>query len=79
MNEESELSLTANSRDNGDMSNKKEVRRRLCFNIIFEHSPKAYGLIKVTASKFTIPKVETMRKSYYLNDNIFKVKSVLEK
>ena len=36
-------------------------------------------LFKVTASKFTLPKVETMRKSYYLNDNIFKVKSVLEK
>jgi hypothetical protein len=45
----------------------------------FEHSPKAYGLIKVTASKFSLPKVETMRKSYYLNDNIFKVKSVQEK
>lgn len=45
----------------------------------FEHSPKAYGLIKVTASKFSLPKVETMRKSYYLNDDIFKVKSVLEK
>jgi len=38
----------------------------------FEHSPKAYGLIKVTASKFSLPKVETMRKSYYLNDNTFK-------
>ena len=45
----------------------------------FEHSPKAYGLIKVTASKFSLPKVETMRKSYYLHDNIFKVKSVQEK
>lgn len=45
----------------------------------FEHSPKAYGLIKVTASKFSLLKVETMRKSYYLKDNIFKVKSVLEK
>jgi len=45
----------------------------------FEHSPKAYGLIKVTASKFPLPKGETMRKSYYLNDDIFKVNSVLEK
>jgi hypothetical protein len=43
------------------------------------YSPKAYGLFKVTASKFTIPKVETMRKSYYLKDNNFKVESVLEK
>jgi len=38
---------------------------------MLEHSPKAYGLIQVTASKFPILKVETMRKSYYLNDNIF--------
>ena len=45
----------------------------------FKHSPKAYGLIKVTASKFSLLKVETMRKSFYLNDDIFKVKSVLEK
>ena len=36
-------------------------------------------LFKVTASKFSLPKVETMRKSYYLKDNIFKVKSVQEK
>lgn len=36
-------------------------------------------LFKVTASKFSLPKVETMRKSYYLNDNIFQVESVLEK
>lgn len=46
---------------------------------MLEHSPKAYGFIKVTASKFSLPKVETMRKSYYLNDNNFKVKIVLEK
>ena len=47
------------------MSNNKDVETR---------SPKAYGLhtSQVTASKFTIPKVETMRKSYYLKDNIFK-------
>lgn len=51
------------------MSNKKEV---------IKLSPKAYGE-KVTASKFTILKVETMRKSNYLNDNIYKVKNVLEK
>jgi hypothetical protein len=70
------LSLTANSRDNGDMSNKKEV---VIGNYQLQLSPKAYGLFKVTASKFTIPKVETMRKSYYLKDNIYKVKSVLEK
>ena len=40
---------------------------------------KLMVLFKVTASKLSLPKVETMRKSYYLNDNIFKVKSVQEK
>jgi len=49
------------------------------FELKLEHSPKAYGLIKVTASKFSLPKVETMRKSYYLNDDIFLVENVLEK
>jgi len=32
---------------------------------------KLMVLFKVTASKLSLPKVETMRKSYYLNDNIF--------
>jgi len=69
MDEESEgasSSLTVYSRENGDMSNKKRSS-----SLLLEHSPKAYGLIKVTASKFSLLKVETMRKSYYLNDNIF--------
>jgi hypothetical protein len=70
------------------MSNKKEVVVVICkinYPVSFfnegeiQLSPKAYGFFKVTASKFTIPKVEMMRKSYYLKDNILKVKSVLEK
>jgi len=49
------------------MSNKKEVRGASSLSTRL----KLMVLFKVTASKLSLPKVETMRKSYYLNDNIF--------
>ena len=60
------------------MSNKKEVRGLKGASWCVRHDASSLStrlklmvLFKVTASKLSLPKVETMRKSYYLNDNIF--------